>query len=122
MMARKLVLLCAFQFFACLARAEEEAPITDCDRYAEVDLDDQTKPGIPFEKIDPKIAISACEEAVQTYPGSARLAFELGRSYSKSGDFAAALVQFRQGAEQGYPPALNSIGAMYAEQVGGAER
>ncbi len=111
-MGRQLALLCVFQFLACLARAEQEAPITDCDRYTATETD-QTKSGVPFEKIDPKTAIPACEEAVRAYPGSARLAFELGRAHLKKGDFDFALARFRQMAEEGYPPAVNSIGTMF---------
>ena len=114
---RGFVLFSVLVFSPCLAWAEQEAPVTDCDRYAASELD-QTNPGVPFEKIDRKAAIPACEEAVRTYPGSARLIFELGRSYLKGGDFAAALMRFRQGAEQTYPPALNAIGTMYANGSG----
>jgi len=78
----------------------KQAPITNCDRYAASDLD-SGKTGVPFEKIDPKIAIPACEEAVRTYPRSTRLIFELGRSYLKGGDFAAALVRFSAGGGAG---------------------
>jgi TPR repeat protein len=117
MMSRRLVFLCALQFFACVARAEQEAPATGCDRYAASDFG-QIKSGISFEKIDPIVAIPACEEAVRTYPGSTRLVFQLGRSYLKSGDFDAALGRFRQASEEGYPPALNAIGTMYSDGSG----
>ncbi|HEY5210517.1 MAG TPA: tetratricopeptide repeat protein [Stellaceae bacterium] len=114
---RALVLLFVFQFIPSLTMAKQSAPITDCDRYAASDLD-RVAPGVPFEKINPKIAIPACEEAVQAYPDSPRLVFELGRSYLKSTDFAAALARFRQGANLEYPPALNAIGTMYASGSG----
>ena len=84
--------------------------MTDCDRYA--------ASGLSLEEVNPKIAIPACEEAVRSYPNSSRLVFELGRSYSRNGDFTAALAQFRKPVEQGYAPALNSIGAMYASGTG----
>ena len=117
-MGRGLGFLCVLLLFARGgARADPEAPFTDCDLYAASEWD-HTKSGVPFEKIDPKIAIPACEDAVRTYPGSARLVFELGRSYLKSGDFGAALIRFRQGAGQGYPPALNAIGTMYSNGSG----
>ncbi|MGC9953638.1 MAG: tetratricopeptide repeat protein [Rhizomicrobium sp.] len=116
-MRRTLLLLCVLPFFSCMARAEREVPLTDCDRYAASDFG-QTKSGVPFEKIDPRAAIPACEVAVRIYPGSTRLVFELGRSYLKGGSFNAALARFRQAAERGYPPAMNSIGSMYFDGSG----
>ncbi len=99
--------------------AAQEAPFTNCDAYAAIDVGPgQNRSGVAFDKIDPKIAVPACEEAVRRYPGSTRLIFELGRSYSKSGNFAAALGQFQKAAEAGYPPALNALGVMYADGSG----
>jgi len=117
MIVWRLALFSVLVFCPCLAWAGQETPATDCDRYAGSALD-QTNSGVPFEKINSKVAIPACEEAVRTHPGSARLIFELGRSYLKGGDFAAALTRFRQSAEQNYPPALNAIGTMYANGSG----
>ena len=103
-MGRVFLVLCALQLFAYVAaRAEQNAPFTDCDRYAASDVG-QIKSGVPFDNIDPKSAVPACEEAVRRYPDSNRLTFELGRSYLKSGDFGAALGQFRQAAGLGLPP------------------
>lgn len=113
-----LLVLCVLQLFAYVAaRAEQKAPFTDCDRYAASDVG-QIKSGVPFDNIDPKSAVPACEDAVRKYPDSNRLTFELGRSYWKSGDFGAALGRFRQAAGLGYPPAMNAIGSMYSDGSG----
>jgi uncharacterized protein len=117
MITRRLALFSTLVFFPCLALAEQVAPLTDCDRHAASELD-HADPGVPFERIDPEAAIPACEEAVRAYPDSARLVFELGRSYLKGGNFAAAWARFRQGVEQSYPPAMNAIGNMYADGSG----
>jgi len=118
MVGRRLALLCVLQCFACLAGAEQDAPVTDCDRYAANENGLDRKPGVPIEKLDPTIAIPACEDAVHKYPGNARLVFQLGRSYIKSGDFGAALSRYRQAAERGYPPAMSAMGAMYLGGLG----
>ena len=102
---------------ACAAEAQHDAPVSNCDRYAASDYG-QTRPGIPFDKIDPKVAIPACEEAVKNYPSSPRLLFELGRSHSKAGDYDVALPLLRKAADQGYAPAQASIGSMYMEGKG----
>jgi uncharacterized protein len=120
MMARRFLILCVVQILVSMvARADEEAPFTDCDKYAATDLKTgSSHDGVPFEKIDPKVAIPACEEAVRKYPNSARLVFELGRSYSRNGDYGPALGRFQLAAAQGYPPALNSIGTVYFDGFG----
>ena len=116
-MRRTLLLFCVLPFFSCMARAEWEVPLTDCDRSAARDFG-QTKSGVPFEKIDRRAAIPACEVAVRKYPGSTRLIFELGRSYLKGGNYNAALARSQQAAEHGYPPAMNAIGSMYFDGSG----
>jgi TPR repeat protein len=117
-MGLRLVVICILQLWlGAAARAQQEAPVSDCDRYAASEFD-QTQRGVPFEQIRPTIAVPACEEAVRTYPDSARLLYELGRSYLKKGDFEAALTQLRKAAGQGYAPALNEIGTMYSDGSG----
>jgi hypothetical protein len=49
----------------------QDAPLTDCDKYAANSLDPRAKGmGIDFEKIDPKLAISACTDALSVCPES----------------------------------------------------
>jgi TPR repeat protein len=120
MPCRKLLIACLIGLVSCAAEAQQEAPAVDCDRYAASDYR-QIGTGIPFEKIDPKVAIPACEEAARQYPNSARLVFELGRSRLKAGDYDIALRLFHQAADGGYTPALGSIGSMYLEGKGVAK-
>jgi TPR repeat protein len=102
---------------ACFARSQSVAPVTDCDRYVGADLF-PPQSGVTFEKVDPQTAIRACEQAVNSDPSSARLVFELGRSYLRNNNFAASLRQFRKAAEQGFPQALNAMGRMYLNGFG----
>jgi TPR repeat protein len=104
------------------SRVMQEAPLADCDTYAASDFDARrnTK-GIPYGQLNPALAIPACESAVRQYPNSQRLSFQLGRAYSKSGNFVAALQQFRKAAEQGYPMAEYNLGLMYENGEGVAK-
>ena len=62
------------------AWAQPVAPITDCDRYAAREITrDQVTPGVMFEQIEPRVALPACVSAVERYPGSSRLLFQLGQ-------------------------------------------
>ena len=92
----------------------QEAPVSDCDKYAASDVDSQRKAtGVPFDKINPALAIPACESAVQQYPNSIRLTYQLGRAYQKARNFKEALEQYRKAAEQGSPFAQNDLGNLY---------
>jgi uncharacterized protein len=91
-----------------------EAPHTDCDTYTAHDQDPQRKSaGVSFDKINPSLAVPACESAVREYPTSMRLVFQLGRAYQKANNFAAALLQYQKAAGQEYAAAKNNIGLMY---------
>jgi len=114
MFGGRLIIVCLAGLLCGAAEAQQEAPIGDCDRYAASDYD-QTMPGVPFDKIDPKIAIPACQDAVASNPGSLRFQFELGRAYLKAEDYAVALQLLRKAADQGYAPAQGSIGSMYMD-------
>ncbi len=91
-----------------------EAPVTDCDKYAASDNDPQRKEtGVPLGKINPDLAVPACEAAVRQYPNSTRLSLQLGRAYQKANYFTAAVGQYRKAAEQNYALAQNNLGASY---------
>jgi tetratricopeptide (TPR) repeat protein len=92
----------------------EEAPVTQCDTLAASPLDLRRKAaGVPFEQLNPTVAIPACENAVREYPNSPRLIYQLGRAYQRVNNFSAALIQYHRAAEQGYASAQNNLGAMY---------
>ena len=106
--------------------------------------------GIAFEKIDPAVAVPACQRAVKEHPNNADLKAYLCRALLKAErdqealaqcrqaaaagslagmtslgflyqngrgvekDDAQAVAWYRKAAEQGYPPAQNNLGVMYA--------
>lgn len=117
MFGGRFLIVCLIGLLCGAAEAQQEAPVGDCDRYAASDYE-QTMPGVPFEKIDPKIAIPACQEALKSNPNSLQFQFELGRAYLKAGDYAVALPLLRKAADQGYAPAQGSIGSMYMDAKG----
>jgi TPR repeat protein len=95
------------------------APATECDIYAASSLDPERKAaGVPVDKLNPDLAIPACEMAAQTYPNSNRIAFQLGRSYSKKNNFGDAFLQFKKAATNGHALAQYNLGVMYERAMG----
>jgi TPR repeat protein len=80
----------------------EDAPVTDCDTYAANSLDPQRKaPGVNLIELDAKLAIPACESALQKYPDSARFMYQIGRGYHRSDNFATAALWYGKAMEHG---------------------
>jgi TPR repeat protein len=97
----------------------KEAPSTECDTYTADPFDPQrTADGVPYEKINAAQAIPSCKSAVQQYPSSKRLPYQLGRALLKNDQFDAALTQIRTSAQQGYAPAQLVLGNMYENGQG----
>jgi TPR repeat protein len=100
-----------------LDASRKEQLSNDCDRYAESDFDPNRKTdGVPFDKIDIRRAIPACEAAAREYPNSGKITFELGRSYQKGNTFTKATSQFQKVIEQGTSYgglAQVALGSMY---------
>jgi TPR repeat protein len=101
------------------ASAQNEAPVTACDSYAASPFDQTRKAeAVSFDKINPAVAIPACEDAVRKYPDSARLIAQLGRAYSKSGNFEAAALQNQKAALKGSSVAQYNLGVAYEKGQG----
>ena len=91
-----------------------DAPFTDCDTDMGGDPDPQINPAAKsVDKVDPSLAIPACEAAVRRYSKSDRLLYQLGRAYEKKNDLVAALSQFRKAAQDGYVVAETNLGTRY---------
>jgi TPR repeat protein len=98
------------------------APATNCDAYSASPLDsERVADGVAVEKINPDLAVPACESALRQYPSSARLNFQLGRAYYKANNFDAALKQYLKAAEQNHPLAQTNLGKMYEKGEGVAK-
>ena len=111
------VLLC----YPCPSWSQDSpaALIAICDQAAAIPLD-QSRPtgvaGVVTEKIDPKIAIPACDAAAKAAPNDPRVAFQLGRAYlaTKNYEFASAHLKFA--ADQGDAGGQNGLGRLYARR------
>jgi hypothetical protein len=96
--------------------------ISNCDVYAGQQSDPKRKgKGVPFEQINPTLAVPACIDAVRQHPNDPRLSFQLGRAYLKAKDFDSALEQYLKAAGQNYAPAQYDLGVMYANGEGVAK-
>jgi hypothetical protein len=100
-MIRKLAVVCilAISLNASGASAQN-APLTDCDTLTAHPNDPNHKaPGLLPNKINPVLAIPACEKALGQYPNDARLNFQLGRAYDVTGNSPLALRQYQKSAD-----------------------
>jgi TPR repeat protein len=97
--------LLALCLSAAAARAQskaDDAPVTDCDKYAANSLDPQRKaPGVTLVALNAALAMPACEAAVQKYPDSARFMYQLGRAHHKSDNFATAALWYKTAMQHG---------------------
>jgi TPR repeat protein len=93
--------------------------VTDCDKYAADGLDPQRKAaGVDFENMNVALAFPACEDAVLQYRNSARLAYQLGRTYEKANKLTIAAKQYGRAADQNYAAAQLALGMLYANGQG----
>ena len=96
-----------------------DRPASACDTYAAYEFDSQRKTaGVPFNNINPSLAIPACESAIQQFPDDIRLNYQLGRAYHKANNFNLALAQYRKAADRNFPLAQFGLGYMYQNGQG----
>lgn len=111
------IALLALYLNASQARAQtavQDAPVTDCDKYAANSLDPQRKTaGVNFTQLNPSLAVPACESALQQFPNSARLSYQLARAYQRAGKFDAAATQYQSAMEHGSAFAEAGLGLLY---------
>ena len=106
--------------------AAEDNPadlLAACDRAAASQYDKSLPPGIAGitpDKVDPTIAIPACEAAVKVAPANARILFELGRAYNAAKDYEPARANYEKADRLGNVLATNNLAGLYATGRGGA--
>src|SRR4051794_14885442 len=101
--------LCAASAFA---QTESKALIDLCNKLAANPLDTNRPDdaeGTVASKIDPKVAIPACEAARKAAPGDPRIAYQLGRAYHASKGYESARPHYEMAAEAGYLHAINNL-------------
>jgi uncharacterized protein len=116
---------CAFATLARLMldeiRSPTNAPETECDRLAANNRDEGrllSVTGVPFERVDAKLAVPACQAALKSYPKVPRLVYQLGRAFLREKNYNQAVQLFRQASELGYTAAMNGIGTRYRRGEG----
>ena len=106
------------------ARKTEEKRwlVTDCDRLAASPIDatrpDEVK-GVELQKIDTNAASAACNDAVRSHPDIARFVYQAGRVAEARNDTDGALRLYRDAIEKGSAAAINRLGLMYENELGG---
>jgi len=81
------------------SRAEDDAPaiIAACDKAAASPFD-KDRPvgvtGVALDKVDPKIAVPACEAALKAAPNNPRIMYQLGRAYNAGKAYDSARTQY----------------------------
>lgn len=101
------------------AQIDESA--LSCDVAAASPLD-QNRPkgvsGVSIDKIDPKIAVPACEGAATVLPRDTRIAYQLGRAYFAAKAYESARMQYDRASKEGYALATNNLANIYMEGLG----
>jgi TPR repeat protein len=101
---------------------DEDPLVLACDRLAASPFD-RAKPsgiaGVESRSLAAEDAVQACRPALDAYPNSPRLKFELGRALGALKRDGEALPLYRASAEAGYAVAMVNLGAMYGEGRGG---
>lgn len=101
------------------AQSRSQNAAVYCDRYAASEFDDQNPVlGLPFNRVDPKVAIPICSKAVSLDPNSPRLNFELGRAYSANKDYSKAREYFSKAADANFALAQANLGSLYLNGLG----
>jgi TonB family protein len=113
--------LAVLVLFPAAPRAQD-APARACDLAAASPYDPTRSaavPGVELVKIDPKIAVPACEAALATDPNNPRLLFQMGRASFAGKDQTRARSFYERSAAQGHAGAQNNLAVFYEGGSGG---
>ena len=98
--------------------SRQQAPVTDCDRYATTPFYPERKaPALHPLSIDAAKAIPACEAAVRDYPQERRLRFQLAITLNRADPSRSAAI-LRDLANDGDATAMAFIGDLYIKGRG----
>jgi TPR repeat protein len=116
-----LVLLAFFCIFPADSRAQIN-PTRACDLAAASPTDlgrPADIPGVSIEKIDPEVALPACQAALGAAPENPRLLFEMGRVSQASKDDNQARAFYEKAVAHGYATAQSNLAVYYINGRGG---
>jgi TPR repeat protein len=84
---------------------------------------DRTRPadiaGVDVSKIDTKVALPACQAALNAAPDDARLLFQMGLIFEHLKDYSKALSYYEKAIAHGHAEAQARLGCLYAAGQGG---
>ncbi len=103
------------------AQLETKALLDLCNKLAANPLDTNRPDdveGTATSKIDPKVAIPACEAARKAAPDDPRIAYQLGRAYHATKAYELARVHYEAAVDAGYLMAINNLAAYYTGGLG----
>ncbi|WP_346894381.1 hypothetical protein [uncultured Roseibium sp.] len=93
----------------------DQPPVTECDRLAAQPSDPRkVAEGVRYTRIRIDAAIAACRKALESYPGTPRFLFQLGRALEQKKQLAEAYEAYHTAAEAGYPMAMVNMAFMLA--------
>lgn len=107
--------------FGVAAQGDIASILAICDRVAASPLD-KDRPagvaGVATDKLDPGIAIAACEPAAKAAPDNPRIMYQLGRAYWAGKNYEAARVTLSKADEAGHLLATNNLAILYLQGLG----
>jgi TPR repeat protein len=119
------VVIAATALLAAPATAQSPADLArECDLLA-ASTNDRTRPadvpGIPASKIDTALAIPACVAALAADPDNPRLTMQLGRANLAAKNYSEARGHYERAASLGNVLAMNDLGILQLDGLGGAK-
>ena len=90
-----------------------------CGQLADNPYDPQkVGPGVPFDQINVRDALSVCEQAATRQPPQARYQFLFGRVLDAANRLADAVKEYSLADQGGYPMAASNLAVLYDEGRG----
>lgn len=93
--------------------------VQKCDQLADNAYDPQkVGPGVPFDQINIREALPACQQAATRQPPQARYQFLYGRVLEAANRLADAVKEYSLAEQAGYPMAASNLAGLYDEGRG----
>ena len=114
----RLCVCCAGLLLAACGPSEAERRATnDCDVQAANPNDEQrVAPGVVNTSIIPKLAVEACEKALQALPDEPRILYQLGRAYDAANRPVDAAKAYKRAMDKNHAMAFFNMGLKEAAQ------
>lgn len=101
---------------------DAQKAVEGCDRMAASSLDVDRPSGVPgvaFNRIQPRLAVEACQVALAAAPGERRVQFQLARAFDAAGSQAEAREFLTKAAAAGSVSAMSDLALQLEKGEGG---